>query len=119
MIRWDRRDDGIVILTLDDPDQSTNTMNARYIEAMASTVDRLEAEKADITGVVVTSAKDGFLAGADLKDLTQATTESASDAGAEPASPGAAAFTLAETGKSHFRRLEKLGRPVVAALNGT
>ena len=28
MIRWDRTDDGIVILTLDDPEQSTNTMNA-------------------------------------------------------------------------------------------
>jgi enoyl-CoA hydratase/carnithine racemase len=27
-IRWERDDDGVVILTLDDPNQSANTMNA-------------------------------------------------------------------------------------------
>ena len=29
-IRWDKDDDGVVILTLDDPNQSANTMNAAY-----------------------------------------------------------------------------------------
>jgi 3-hydroxyacyl-CoA dehydrogenase/enoyl-CoA hydratase/3-hydroxybutyryl-CoA epimerase len=121
MIGWERRDDGIVILTLDDPEQSTNTMNARYVAAMASTVDRLEAEKGSITGVVVTSAKDGFLAGADLKDLTAASGGSRGNGGTNGggASMGAAAFGLLEGVKGHFRRLEKLGKPVVAALNGT
>ncbi len=74
MIRWEQREDGIVILTLDDPAQSTNTMNSRYVAAMQSTVERLEAERESITGVVVTSAKDTFLAGADLKELSAATT---------------------------------------------
>jgi 3-hydroxyacyl-CoA dehydrogenase / enoyl-CoA hydratase / 3-hydroxybutyryl-CoA epimerase len=120
MIGWDRRDDGIVVLTLDDPEQSTNTMNARYVAAMASTVDRLEAEKASITGVVFTSAKDGFLAGADLKDLTAASAgPRPSGGGDEAGSIGAASFALLEGVKGQFRRLEKLGRPVVAALNGT
>jgi 3-hydroxyacyl-CoA dehydrogenase/enoyl-CoA hydratase/3-hydroxybutyryl-CoA epimerase len=64
VIAWERREDGIVVLTLDDPEQTTNTMNARYFEAMASTVDRLEREKDSVTGVVFTSAKEGFLAGA-------------------------------------------------------
>ena len=77
MIRWDQREDGIVILTLDDPEQSTNTMNARYVAAMQSTVERLEAERESITGVVVTSAKDTFLAGADLKELSAATSRPA------------------------------------------
>ncbi len=27
-IRWDRDTDGVVVLTLDDPNQSANTMNA-------------------------------------------------------------------------------------------
>ncbi|HEX6873454.1 MAG TPA: 3-hydroxyacyl-CoA dehydrogenase NAD-binding domain-containing protein [Micromonosporaceae bacterium] len=132
MIAWDHREDGVVVLTLDDPEQSTNTMNARYAEAMAATVDRLEAERAGITGVVLTSAKDSFLAGADLKQLTSiggggslggdgsgggslggdATTDSA-------VSLPALAYTLAESAKAQFRRLERLGRPVVAALNGT
>ncbi len=115
MIRWDRTDDGIVTLTLDDPEQNTNTMNARYVEAITSTVDRLEAERDSITGVVVTSAKDGFLAGADLKSLTAAMAAPADSAGGVQA----AAFAITEQMKSYFRRIERLGRPVVAALNGT
>jgi 3-hydroxyacyl-CoA dehydrogenase/enoyl-CoA hydratase/3-hydroxybutyryl-CoA epimerase len=115
LIRWDRTEDGIVILTLDDPEQNTNTMNARYVQAMTSTVDRLEAERDSITGVVVTSAKDGFLAGADLKSLTAAMAAPADSGGGVQA----AAFAITEQMKSYFRRIERLGRPVVAALNGT
>jgi 3-hydroxyacyl-CoA dehydrogenase/enoyl-CoA hydratase/3-hydroxybutyryl-CoA epimerase len=52
-IRWEQGEDGIVVLTLDDPEQSANTMNAAYAASMASTVDRLEAERDSITGVVI------------------------------------------------------------------
>ena len=68
-IRWDKDADGVVILTLDDPNQSANTMNEAYKASMAATVDRLEAEKDDITGVIITSAKKTFFAGGDLNDL--------------------------------------------------
>jgi 3-hydroxyacyl-CoA dehydrogenase/enoyl-CoA hydratase/3-hydroxybutyryl-CoA epimerase len=105
VISYDRRDDGIVIITLDNPDQSTNTLSAGYLEAMASTVDRLESEKDDITGVVITSGKDTFVVGADLRELQKQT--------------GPTFFRTAESGKAQMRRLERLGRPVVAALNGT
>ena len=30
-IRWERGDDGVVVLTLDDPNQSANTMNEAYV----------------------------------------------------------------------------------------
>jgi len=40
-IRWDKDDDGVVILTLDDPNQSANTMNAAYGESIRVTVERL------------------------------------------------------------------------------
>ena len=46
-------------------------MNAAYAASMGATVDRLEAEKDDITGVVITSAKKTFFAGGDLNDLQQ------------------------------------------------
>jgi enoyl-CoA hydratase/carnithine racemase len=36
MIRWEPTEDGIVVLTLDDPEQNTNTMNGRYLTAIAS-----------------------------------------------------------------------------------
>jgi 3-hydroxyacyl-CoA dehydrogenase / enoyl-CoA hydratase / 3-hydroxybutyryl-CoA epimerase len=106
-IRWERDDDGIVVLTLDDPGQSANTMNAAYKRSMAQTVERLEAERDQITGVVITSAKKTFFAGGDLNELRLATSEHAPQVPAE----------IREL-KSQLRRLETLGKPVVAAING-
>ena len=54
-IRWEQDADGVVVLTLDDPNQSANTMNDAYKASMHATVERLEAEKDSITGVVVSS----------------------------------------------------------------
>jgi 3-hydroxyacyl-CoA dehydrogenase/enoyl-CoA hydratase/3-hydroxybutyryl-CoA epimerase len=107
-IRWERDDDGVVILTLDDPNQSANTMNAAYAASIKATVDRLEAEKDDITGVIITSAKKTFFAGGDLNDLRAVTRENSDEI---------AGFV--REGKSVLRRLETLGRPVVAAVNGS
>ncbi|WP_205697642.1 3-hydroxyacyl-CoA dehydrogenase NAD-binding domain-containing protein [Conexibacter sp. SYSU D00693] len=106
-IRWDQDDDGVVVLTLDDPNQSANTMNEAYKTSMAATLDRLEAEKDSITGVVLTSAKKTFFAGGDLNDLHKATKEQA----------GEIAQMVREV-KADLRRLETLGKPVVAAING-
>jgi len=44
-IRYEKGQDQIVVLTLDMPGQSANTMNAVYREAMAATVARLQAER--------------------------------------------------------------------------
>jgi 3-hydroxyacyl-CoA dehydrogenase/enoyl-CoA hydratase/3-hydroxybutyryl-CoA epimerase len=106
-IRWEQDDDGIVTLILDDPNQSANTMNAAYGESIRATVDRLEAEKDSITGVVITSAKKTFFAGGDLNDLKKVTPENA-DEFAE----------FVRENKAVLRRLETLGKPVVAAING-
>jgi 3-hydroxyacyl-CoA dehydrogenase / enoyl-CoA hydratase / 3-hydroxybutyryl-CoA epimerase len=110
-VRYDRDADGIVVLTLDDPAADVNLLNDAYRESMAAAVDRLEGERDDgtgVTGVVVTSAKHTFFAGADLRRL--------SEAGAEDA---ARVFAEIEDVKGQLRRLEKLGRPVVAAVNGS
>ncbi len=71
------------------------------------TVDRLEAEKDAITGVVLTSAKKTFFAGGDLNDLIQAKPEHAVEL-----TEGSSLM------KGQMRRIEKLGKPVVAAING-
>ena len=76
-IRWEQDADGIVTLTLDDPSQSANTMNQAYMDSMAETVERLEAEKDSVTGVVITSGKKTFFAGGDLNDLIKARREDA------------------------------------------
>jgi 3-hydroxyacyl-CoA dehydrogenase/enoyl-CoA hydratase/3-hydroxybutyryl-CoA epimerase len=107
MISYQRDADGIVVLTMDDPSQSANTMNDRYAEAMTATVDRLEAERDEVTGVILTSAKKTFFAGGDLALMSRATAEDA---------PRLAA--MLGTIKADLRRLETYGRPVVAAING-
>ncbi|MGP0047476.1 MAG: 3-hydroxyacyl-CoA dehydrogenase NAD-binding domain-containing protein, partial [Solirubrobacteraceae bacterium] len=106
-IHWDKDTDGVVILTLDDPNQSANTMNAAYGESIKAIVDRLEAERDKITGVIVTSAKKTFFAGGDLNDLKQATKENSDQIA-----------TWVRENKAVLRRLETLGKPVVAAING-
>ncbi|HZJ04873.1 MAG TPA: 3-hydroxyacyl-CoA dehydrogenase NAD-binding domain-containing protein [Nocardioidaceae bacterium] len=107
-LRWDQDPDGIVVLTLDDPTSSANTMNDLYKESMGEAIDRLEAEKDDITGVVVTSAKTSFFAGGNLKRMLEAGPDDAPQV-----------FAMAEAIKAQLRRLETLGKPVVAAVNGT
>ncbi len=110
-IRWEQDSDGIVTLILDDPNASANTMNAAYVTAMGQTVARLSAmlqEGPDtITGVIVTSAKKTFFAGGNLSDIISATPDRRADVLAN----------VTEV-KDQLRRLETLGKPVVAAIAG-
>src|SRR5215213_10111014 len=107
-IRWEQDADGVVTLTLDDPSSSANTMNDAYVASMGETVDRLEREKESVRGVVLTSAKKTFFAGGNLGSLIQATPDTRDDVLAQ--------VTLI---KRQLRRLETLGLPVAAAINGT
>ncbi|MEU9972081.1 3-hydroxyacyl-CoA dehydrogenase NAD-binding domain-containing protein [Streptomyces sp. NPDC051014] len=106
-IRWEKDDTGVVTLVLDDPNQSANTMNAAFVESLAAVADRLEAEQDSIRGIVLTSAKKTFFAGGDLRDLIRVTPETAQDL-----------FDGGLAIKRNLRRIETLGKPVVAAING-
>ncbi|GAB2774492.1 fatty oxidation protein FadB [Nocardioides salsibiostraticola] len=110
-VRYDKDADGIVTLTLDDPNASANTMNPLYLSSMAAVVDRLYDEYAEdensVTGVVIASAKKTFFAGGNLKGMVTTTKDDAADV-----------FAMAEGVKAGLRRLEKFPRPVVAAING-
>jgi 3-hydroxyacyl-CoA dehydrogenase/enoyl-CoA hydratase/3-hydroxybutyryl-CoA epimerase len=106
-IRYEKGQDGVVLLTLDMPGQNANTMNGVYREAMAAAVERLEAEKDDIAGVVITSAKKTFFAGGDLNELIKVDKAHAKDF-----------YDSVRVLKAQLRRLETLGKPVVAAING-
>ncbi|MFC9300282.1 3-hydroxyacyl-CoA dehydrogenase NAD-binding domain-containing protein [Streptomyces albidoflavus] len=106
-IRWEQDDTGVVTLVLDDPAQSANTMNAAFIRSIGEIADRAEAEKDTIRGIIVTSAKKTFFAGGDLKDMIQATPDQAQEI-----------FERGLAIKKALRRIETLGKPVVAAING-
>ncbi|HWU23902.1 MAG TPA: 3-hydroxyacyl-CoA dehydrogenase NAD-binding domain-containing protein [Nocardioides sp.] len=108
MFGWDLGADRVVVLTMDDDTQATNTMNERCITDFTATLDRLEAERDTYDGVILTSGKDTFFAGGDLNRLMKA-----GPSDVREISAGLDAY------KACFRRLETLGRPVVAAINGT
>ncbi|MEV7712639.1 3-hydroxyacyl-CoA dehydrogenase NAD-binding domain-containing protein [Streptomyces sp. NPDC088270] len=106
-IRWEQDETGVVTLVLDDPDQSANTMNQAFKDSIAAVADRAEAEKDAIRGIIYTSAKKTFFAGGDLKDMIKVGPENAQQA-----------FDTGTAIKNSLRRIETLGKPVVAAING-
>ncbi|MEU6058383.1 3-hydroxyacyl-CoA dehydrogenase NAD-binding domain-containing protein [Streptomyces sp. NPDC047097] len=106
-IRWEQDETGVVTLVLDDPAQSANTMNQAFRDSITAVADRAEAERDSIRGIVYTSAKKTFFAGGDLKDMIKA-----GPADAQRVFDGGMAI------KDALRRIETLGKPVVAAING-
>lgn len=97
---------GIVTLTMDMPGRSANVLNHEFGKELEEALLRLAAEKANIKGIILTSAKKTFLAGGDI-DYIFAITDAKQ------------AFDEAEALKAGFRKIEKLGKPVVAAINGS
>ena len=97
--------DHIVTLTMDLAGHSANVINLEFVEALEATLSKLEADTA-VIGVIVTSAKSLFLAGADIDTMFNV-------------SDPQTIFDGSEGLKALFRRLETVGKPVVAALNGT
>ena len=107
-IHWSCDADRVVTITFDEPGRPVNTIGEAFGAEWDATVQRLVDEKDSIAGVVVTSAKDSFLGGADLNAIVDPSPD--------------AARRLAEMGdrfKQGLRTLETFGRPVVAALNGS
>lgn len=101
--------EGVALLVLDVPGRPMNVLTPDLLAELEACVDRV-ARDAAVRGAVVTSAKSGFVAGADLKELVNVF-----DArlGREKLSRYARSFSKA------FRRLETCGKPFVAAINGT
>jgi 3-hydroxyacyl-CoA dehydrogenase/enoyl-CoA hydratase/3-hydroxybutyryl-CoA epimerase len=106
MFNYSKDNDNIVTVTMDMQGRSANVINQEFGKLWLETIDRLEKEKAEIAGVVLTSAKSTFFAGADIDDLFKQT-------------DAKLIFEMCEGLKKQLRRLETLGKPVVAALNGT
>ncbi len=107
MISYEKDSDGIVTLTIDDPNAGANTMNQAFSESLAATLDRLESEVDSISGVIVASGKKTFFAGGDLKSLISVGPNNVQQL-----------FNQVEGIKALLRRIEKFNRPVVAAING-
>lgn len=94
---------GIARVTINRPDK-LNALNATVIAELGDAVTRIETDVA-IRGVILTGAgSKAFVAGADIGELT-----------AQGAIDGK---ERSVAGQFVFRRLERCGKPVIAAVNG-
>jgi 3-hydroxyacyl-CoA dehydrogenase/enoyl-CoA hydratase/3-hydroxybutyryl-CoA epimerase len=106
-IRFEKDSESIVTITFDAPGAPVNTMSEAWEAAFIDTVERLGREKDSTRGVILASAKKTFFAGAELKDVLKFGPDD-----------GPKVFRWIESLKKQMRALEKIGVPVVAALEG-
>jgi len=107
--------DGIALVTWDVPDRSMNVISLAGIEELAALVEQLAVDAA-VKGVVITSGKEAFCAGADLTLLEGLGRTFARYIGdsEEPR-----LFEESRKLSLLYRRIETCGKPWVAAINGT
>ena len=101
--------DGIVVLTIDVKDRSMNVMTPEFLQDLSDAVDKIAADD-KVKGAVITSAKDSFMAGADLLELVE-TFEQRTDA--------EEVYGWCRGLQQTLRKLETCGKPFAAAINGT
>lgn len=104
---YSKDNNGIVTVVFDDPNTRVNVMNTDFLDGLGEALDKLESEIDDVTGLIITSGKDTFFAGGDLDEIIAVTKDTVDEY-----------FAKIKRVKSLLRRIEKLGRPAVAAING-
>jgi 3-hydroxyacyl-CoA dehydrogenase / enoyl-CoA hydratase / 3-hydroxybutyryl-CoA epimerase len=110
--------DGIALVTWDIPGRSMNVLDVTTITELDEIVKQTTADPA-VKGVVVTSGKEAFSAGADLSMLEGMNRHYAALL-KEKGEVAANQFVFDESRKSSltFRAIETCGKPWVAAING-
>lgn len=96
--------DGVLLATMDLPAKPMNIIDAEMADALTGLVDRLETDAA-VRGLILASGKADFFAGADVDHLWGITT-------------ARQAFDESMRFKGFLRRIERCGKPVVAAIHG-
>lgn len=109
-IRTDLDADGILLVTIDMPGRAMNVFSAAMMDALEKVLDLVEQDPS-VRGLVITSGKQVFLAGADLEMIRMFTDR------AEVDSPAQLHDLCGRLGRL-FLRLEQIDKPSVAAVNG-
>ncbi len=106
-LKIEKAADGFATLILDNEDESMNVVSDAFIADMEEAT-RLLTEDDSVKGVILTSGKKAFMAGADLKQLVQGFGKlSVKDA-----------FGFSQKATAMHRGIETSGKPWVAVLNG-
>ncbi len=67
--RWEKEANGLAWLTFDKQGESTNTFSREALQELGAALDAIAAAKPK--GLVIRSAKENFIAGADIKEFTR------------------------------------------------
>src|SRR5205809_1031292 len=100
---WETDRDGLAWLTFDKQGESANTFSREALEQLSAALE--EIRRADPKGLVIRSAKEGFIAGADVEEFTRFK------------SP-AEAMSFVRLGWDAFQALRELPFPTTAMVNG-
>ena len=95
-------EEGVLTLTLNRPEK-LNALNTEVLEALSDVLDQAK-HKSTIKGILLTGNGKAFCAGADIKRLAECDAQSG--------------YEFACFGQAIFRKLETLGKPSIAAING-
>ncbi len=101
--RWETDRDGLAWLTFDKQGESANTFSRQALEELSSVLKEIEATSPK--GLIIRSAKDGFIAGADVEEFTRFKS-------------GAEALSFVKLGWDVFQQLRELPFPTTAMVNG-
>jgi 3-hydroxyacyl-CoA dehydrogenase / enoyl-CoA hydratase / 3-hydroxybutyryl-CoA epimerase len=107
MINYTIDTDGIATISWDMPGRTMNVLNEASLTAYTGILEKALTDD-KVKGIILTSGKDTFIAGADLEMLLNADTSDAAKLTEQ--------FSQLQ---KLFRRQETGGKPVVAAINGT
>ncbi|UXP33179.1 enoyl-CoA hydratase-related protein [Reichenbachiella agarivorans] len=95
--------DGILVITIN-RESALNALNEQTLNELDQVFQETDVDK-DVKGVIITGAGDkAFVAGADIKELALVTEVNGR--------------SMAEKGQELFDRIERLSKPVIAAVNG-
>src|SRR5260221_1036709 len=101
--RWEKDREGLVWLTFDKQGESANTFSRQALEELRASVRAVAADNP--RGLIIRSAKDNFIAGADVEEFTRFKSPQE-------------AMTFVRLGWDVFQELSDLPFPTTAMVNG-
>ena len=101
--RWEKDREGLVWLTFDKQGESANTFSRDAMVELGRAIEEIAAERPK--GLIIRSAKDSFIAGADIQEF--ANFKTAEDA-----------LSFTKLGWDTFQKLHELPFPTTAMVNG-
>jgi 3-hydroxyacyl-CoA dehydrogenase/enoyl-CoA hydratase/3-hydroxybutyryl-CoA epimerase len=101
--RWEKDGEGLAWLTFDKQGESANTFSREALNELSVMLEEIAAARP--RGLVIRSAKEGFIAGVDIEELTRLNS-------------GAEALELTRLGWDVFQKVRDLPFPTTALING-